>query len=214
MVDMSRLKSVDLHDYTHLLMVNGRYDDIGKRLKHDIASWVNDGGVLVTIQGAAEWAETLCFNGADCNEKYDEKEETGGPSKPMAYADFEDQKAQRTISGAIVSARVDNTHPIAFGLNDKMPLFRKGSTLLKMSENPFAVPVRYSEEPLLSGYIGEQRLAEMSGQPAVIAERQGKGLVVRFANNPIFRGFWRGTERLWVNSLYFGTLVRTTELPQ
>ena len=82
MVDMSRLKSVDLHDYTHLLMVNGRYDDIGKRLKHDIASWVNDGGVLVTIQGAAEWAETLCFNGADCNEKYDEKEETGGPSKP------------------------------------------------------------------------------------------------------------------------------------
>jgi len=54
----------------------------------------------------------------------------------------------------------------------------------------------------------------MSGQPAVIAERQGNGLVVRFANNPIFRGFWRGTERLWINSLYFGPLVRTTELPQ
>ena len=134
--------------------------------------------------------------------------------KWMAYADFDDQRAQRTIGGAIVQARIDNTHPIAFGFNSEMPLFRRGSTLLKASENPFATPVHYSEEPLLSGYIGEQRLTEMSGQPAVIAERQGKGLVVRFANNPIFRGFWRGTERLWVNALYFGPLVRTTELPQ
>ena len=122
--------------------------------------------------------------------------------------------AQRTIAGAIVGATLDNTHPIAFGYNDEIPLFRRGSVLLKASENPFAAPVSYTEKPLLSGYIGEQRLAEMSGQPAVIAERQGKGLVVRFANNPIFRGFWRGTDRLWINSLYFGPMVGTTKLPE
>ncbi len=132
----------------------------------------------------------------------------------MAYADFEDQEAQRTISGAIVSANVDNTHPIAFGLGSEMPIFRRDSTLLKASENPFATPVRYTEKPLLNGYIGVERLNEMSGQPAVIAERHGKGLVVRFANNPIFRGFWRGTERLWVNSLYFGPFVGSTKLPE
>ena len=54
----------------------------------------------------------------------------------------------------------------------------------------------------------------MQQQPAVIAERHGKGLVVRFASNPLFRGFWRGTERLWVNALYFGPLVGQTELPK
>jgi len=132
----------------------------------------------------------------------------------MAYADFDDQKAQRTISGAIVSAWIDPTHPVTFSYNDEMPLFRTGTTLLRGSTNPFASPVRYTEKPLLSGYIGEQRLKEMSNQPAVIAERHGKGLIVRFANNPLFRGFWRGTERLWVNSIYFGPLVGTTELPQ
>ena len=95
-----------------------------------------------------------------------------------------------------------------------VPLFRRGTTLLQASENQFATPVRYTEEPLISGYIGEQRLNEMSKQPAVIAERHGKGLIVRFANNPLFRGFWRGTERLWVNSIYFGPLVGTTELPR
>ena len=214
MVDMSRLKSIDLHDYTHLLMVEGRYADIGKKLKQDIASWVDDGGILVTVQGAATWAESLCFNSNDCDENKNGKDEAGKQVNTVAYAEFDDQRARRTIGGAIVAAQVDNTHPIGFGYDSEMPVFRRGSTLLKASENPFATPVRYTQKPLLSGYIGEQRLDEMSGQPAVIAERQGKGLVVRFANNPIFRGFWRGTERLWVNSLYFGPLVRMTELPE
>jgi hypothetical protein len=132
----------------------------------------------------------------------------------MSYGDFEDLEAERTIAGAVVRTNVDNTHPIAFGYNAELPLFRRGSVLLTASENPFATPVRYAESPLMSGYVSEQRLAEMSGQPAVIAERHGKGLVVRFANDPIFRGYWRGTERLWVNSLYFGSLVGTTELPK
>ena len=214
MVDMSRLKNIDLHDYTHLLMVNGRYGDIGKKLKQDITSWVNDGGVLVTIQSASTWAESLCFQNGECDEEKNGEAAPREETKALPYADFTDQRAQRTIGGAIVGARVDPTHPIAYGYGMEMPLFRKGSTLLKSSKNSFTTPVRYTENPLISGYIGEQRLTEMSGQPAVIAERHGKGLLIRFANNPLFRGFWRGTERLWVNSLFFGPLVRTTELPQ
>jgi hypothetical protein len=214
LTDIQRLKSIELHDYTHLLMVEGKYADISKSLKQDIASWVNGGGVLVTIQGAATWAESLCFESNGCAESKDEKKEAKEPPKPKAYADFADEEAQRTIAGAIVSASVDKTHPIAFGFSSEASLLRRGATLLKASQNPFATPVRYTEKPLLSGYVGEQRLAEMSNQPAVIAERQGKGLVVRFANNPIFRGYWRGTERLWINLLYFGPFVGTTELPK
>ncbi len=86
--------------------------------------------------------------------------------------------------------------------------------LLEPSRNPYATPVRYASEPLLAGFIGPERLDEMRGQPAVIAERQGDGLVVRFANTPVFRGFWRGTERLFLNALFFGQTVQDTTLPQ
>ena len=54
----------------------------------------------------------------------------------------------------------------------------------------------------------------MRGAPALIAEKQGDGLVVRFANTPLFRGFWRGTERLYFNALYFGQVVKATRLPE
>ncbi len=86
--------------------------------------------------------------------------------------------------------------------------------MLAASENAYSTPVRYTDSPLMAGFIGEQRLAEMSGQPAIIAERKGAGLVVRFANNPLFRGFWRGTERLFNNALYMGQVIETTNLPE
>lgn len=213
MVEIARLGGVDLADYTHLILVDGKYSKIGKSLKKRITEWVKTGGVIIASHGAATWAESLCFKPEACDKKQDEKLVAKTETKPMPYADFEDQRAQRTIGGAIVSAQLDNTHPIAFGFDSEMPIFRRGTTLLQGSDNPFTTPVRYTKKPLVSGYIGAQRLAEISNQPAVIAERHDKGLVIRFANNPLFRGFWRGTERLWVNSIYFGPVVRTTELP-
>ena len=213
MVELNRLEKIDLHDYTHLLLVDGKYKAINETLKQKITTWIDDGGVLVAIQGAATWTESLCFGDDDC-EKAESEETTTDAADVMAYADFADQQAQLIIGGAIVGARVDPTHPIAFGFNNDMPIFRRGNTLLKASENRFTTPVRYTDKPLISGYIGTERLAEMSSQPAVIAERHGKGVVIRFANNPLFRGFWRGTARLWVNALYFGPMINHTELPQ
>ena len=214
MTNLSRLKAIDLNDYSHLLMVSGKYSEIDRKQKQRITSWIADGGVLVAIQEAATWAESLCFSTDDCDETKDSDQEEPKPVEPIAYGEFDDQKAQRTIGGAIVKVLVDSTHPIAWGYDEEMPLFRRGTTLLKAGDNPFTTPLRYADQPLLSGYIGPRRLSEISGQAAVIAERHGKGLVVRFANNPIFRGFWRGSERLWVNALYFGPIVGTTELPK
>ena len=215
MTSLSRLKSIDLSDYSHLLMVEGRYSDIGKKEEQRITSWIDNGGVLVAIQGAASWAESLCFTATNCEDSEPTEVVDTEPVKDIAYGDFDDQRAQRTIGGAIVKALADPTHPIAWGYDRELSMFRRGSTLLKASDNAFSTPVRYAKDPLLSGYIGEQRLAEMDdGQAAIIAERHGKGAVIRFANNPVFRGFWRGTERLWVNALYFGPLIRNTDLPK
>ena len=71
-----------------------------------------------------------------------------------------------------------------------------------------------ASDPLMAGFIGDERLAVFRGQPAVIAEKLGEGLLVRFANDPLFRGFWRGTEKLYINALYFGQVVESTELPE
>ena len=216
MVDMERLGRIKLADFTHLVLVDGSYSGIGKALKQRIALWVREGGVLVTTSRASGWAESLCFKAKeeDCDSSTDEPAATDDSPAARPYGAYADDEAQRVIGGAIVAAELDLTHPLAFGYaRPELPLFRRGTTLLTPSDNAYATPARYTANPLLAGFIGAARQDEMRNQPALIAERQSQGLVIRFANDSLFRGFWRGTERLFDNAIYFGQIVDTTKLP-
>ena len=215
-VEQQRLDKINLWDYTHLLLADGEYESITNGLKKTLTRWIQDGGILVTVNRASSWAESLCFEAEPENCEYIES--TIADSEPVmarAYSDFVDDKAQQVIGGAIVSSVLDLSHPLTFGYRRaELPIFRRGTTVLASSNNPYSTPVRYTSDPLLAGYIGDDRLAAFRGQAAVIAEKQGEGLVVRFANNPVFRGFWRGTEKLFINALYFGQVIESTELPE
>jgi hypothetical protein len=215
-VDARRLDQIDLWDYTHLLLSDGKYESITNELKNVITRWIQDGGILVTINRAASWAESLCFE--DKPDKCAAVEGISGEGDEItarAYADFADDKAKQVIGGAIVSTVLDLSHPIAFGYSRaELPIFRRGTTLLAHSRDPYSTPVRYTSDPLMAGFIGDERLAVFRGQAAVIAEKHGAGLIVRFANDPLFRGFWRGTEKLYINALYFGQVIESTELPE
>jgi len=215
-VEQQRLDKINLWDYTHLLLADGEYESITNGLKKALTRWIQDGGILVTVNRASSWAESLCFEAEpeDC----ETVESTTADSEPVtarAYSDFVDDKAKQVIGGAIVSSLLDLSHPLTFGYRRaELPVFRRGTTVLTPSNNPYSTPVRYTSDPLLAGYIGDERLAAFRGQAAVIAEKQGEGLIIRFANNPVFRGFWRGKEKLFINALYFGQVIESTELPE
>ena len=113
--------------------------------------------------------------------------------------------AQR-IGGAIFAAVLDTTHPLAFGYREVIPLFRNHEIFFEPSSTPGATVARYSSTPLLSGYISSKRIAELSNTSALIARRLGKGAVVVFADNPNFRAFWYGTNGLFMNAIFFGSV--------
>jgi hypothetical protein len=196
-------------------MADGDYGVLRNGIESRIVRWVQDGGVLITINRAAIWAENLCFASDPGNCEADEPDkDSEADLAPRAFSDFENDKSQQVIGGAIVSSIADLSHPLTFGYRrPEIPLFRRGTTELRPSQNPYSTPVRYTNSPLMAGFIGNDRLEAIKGQPALIAEKMGKGLLVRFANNPLFRGFWRGTEKLFVNALYFAQVVEKTEIP-
>lgn len=216
LVELTRFDDLDLSRYTHVLLASGNYAHISESQKAELAAWIKSGGKLITTQLAAKWAESLCFEitPEECESTISASSESpDGPPTPRVYSDFDTDDADRIVGGAIVASNLDLSHPLGFGFQrPELPLLRRGVTLLTPSMNSYNTPVRYSQDPLLAGFIGNERLQEIKGQPAVIAERRGKGLVVQFANNPLFRGIWHGTERLYVNALYFGQVVEPTDL--
>ena len=51
-----------------------------------------------------------------------------------------------------------------------------------------------------------------AGSAAAVATRVGRGVVIRLADNPNFRGVWYGTNKLFLNALFFGPVIDGTEL--
>ena len=82
---------------------------------------------------------------------------------------------------------------------------------MEKTENPFGTVIAYSDDPVYSGYVSDENRNELAGTPALIAERSGEGAVILFADNPNFRGYWYGTNKLFMNALFFS---RAFEAPE
>jgi len=57
---------------------------------------------------------------------------------------------------------------------------------------------------LMSGYISEEKLAQLPGAASVIATGEGRGNVIAFMERLNFRAYWYGSQRLFFNSIFFG----------
>jgi hypothetical protein len=57
---------------------------------------------------------------------------------------------------------------------------------------------------VLSGYLSDARREQAGGAAAVVADRMGSGRVVLIMDNPNFRAHWYGSNRLFLNAVFFG----------
>jgi hypothetical protein len=225
------LGSLDWDEYTHLVLVGGlaapgeaQEPVLDEELTEAVLGWVEGGGTLVATRDAALWAEgEIKFRAEDKKQKdeaqKDEAPEDEAPEEADTAAapaperrDFAEMSlgdAEHVIGGAIFATDLDISHPLGFGFADRdLPVHRNVSfTLTRPEGNPYAIPVQYADDPLLTGYASERRLKEIGGSPSVVAQRMGGGVAILMADNPVFRGTYPGTEKLLMNAIFFSGLI-------
>jgi len=127
---------------------------------------------------------------------------------PRPYAMLDQDRGAQVIGGAIFSTDVDYTHPLGFGYGpDPLPVLRRGGLFFRPADNPYATPVRYSADALLSGYISLANAELLAGSAGVVVVAVGKGRVVLIADELAFRAFWFGTNKLIANAVFFAPIV-------
>ncbi|MEE4289393.1 MAG: M14 family zinc carboxypeptidase [Erythrobacter sp.] len=213
LVEKERLGSLDWSEYTHLVLVGGNAA-LPDRLTGALTRWISEGGTLIATRQGARWAQGAILGQKDEPEKDsdkdgDAKEGEDGTPERVDFAEMRVRDAADVIGGAIFATDLDTTHPLGFGYADRdLPVHRNVSFTLKRPEgDPYAVPVQYAAQPLLSGYASQRRLNEIGGTPAVIAQRKGRGAVILMADNPVFRGTFAGTEKLLMNAIFFAQMI-------
>ncbi len=211
-LDAVRLHPADLEGHTHLIVPPGRYGSLGDSARSAIAGFVDNGGTLIAFGSAAEMVESL-----ELDWNLVDQDEQENPSVPerRAYGDYRQDHARELIGGAALLVDIDPTHPLAWGYADEeLVLFRQGAHRLRAVDNAYAQVGVYADDPLAAGYLSQARREKLAGTPAVSASRHGAGTVVRIADEPLFRGYWRGGEKLFANALFFSQLVSPTRLPE
>ena len=73
--------------------------------------------------------------------------------------------------------------------------------------SPTVVPARYTDSPLVAGFSADPVANEIAGSVAVVAEAMGRGRVIGFTDDPQFRGFWYGTNKLMSNALFMAEAI-------
>ncbi|MEX1137363.1 MAG: M14 family metallopeptidase [Balneolales bacterium] len=205
LVEMHIFNSVSLDRYNTIVLVNGNYSGITDSARDKLKTWVRQGGTLVTIKGAARWAANNGFASAEFKKR---PEGEFGSEEMKAYIDLNPARGAQRIGGSIFQAKLDLTHPLAYGYErEELPVFRNSTLMLETHDNPWASPVRYTSDPLLSGYVSDRNLEMLSDVPSIQVAALGSGRVIMMTDNPNFRAFWFGTNKLFANSLYFGRAI-------
>ena len=195
LLDADRIDRADLSRYTTIVMAGGFYGDVDGA---SVTDWVRGGGHLITVSSATDWAIR--------NDMWDlEEHELDMDSllSDMPFDQLGTARGAQFIGGSIFEAELDSTHPLAYGFNSRIPVFRNSTSLYAPPETPGQTVGVYTDDPLLSGYISEERLELVPGSAALVAKRMGQGRVVSFMDNPNFRAFWYGTSRLFMNAVFF-----------
>ena len=115
-------------------------------------------------------------------------------------------------SGVFVKARIDERHWLAFGLGKFLPVMARGSTVM-MSMYPTETPVRLVDEDdlRLSGLLWPEARQRLANSSFATVERYGRGQVILFASNPTYRGWYPAMERLFLNAVFLGPGMGTSQ---
>jgi hypothetical protein len=207
--DRDRMAEIKWNDYTHIVFTAGEYEEYAPEFADRLRLWVAEGGTLIGMRNAVPWVRATTLDWVDPeNEEAlqaePEEEEEEGPVERSPYANKDDEEATEVIGGAIFSADLDNTHPLGFGYRQRGIFLHKNyEEPMESTDNPWATVIAYDERPVFSGYTSDENAEELAGTAALIAERSGSGTIILFADNPNFRGYWYGTNKLFLNALFF-----------
>ncbi len=198
MITAARFGSVDLDRY-NVLIITGS-PDVSPAGIENIRIWNQKGGTIIGYESGNDW---LARN------KLAEIEFVPAVTKGKKDGIYINRSADsqvQEIPGSIFETKLDLTHPLCFGYTrDILPVFKSSSTAAKKDGNIYNNPVQYTANPLLSGYCTKENIERIKGTS--FASVHGNRIISIY-DNTNFRAIWYGTNKIFMNAVFFGQIIR------
>ena len=206
-----------LEDIDVLVMPGGRYGDwLSESRTAALTEWIRDGGRLLAIGSGAEalarhdaFALTatsddgVADGGGDNDSAYSSSEIASDADDPLRrYGTRERDRLPEAAPGSLHRTRLDTTHPLAFGLTAPYVTLRRTGDAFAYLEDGWNVGTLATGTPI-SGFMGHEAQNAIAESFAFGVEEMGRGRIIYFIDDPLFRGFWYRGHVLFSNAVFF-----------
>ncbi|WP_082337186.1 M14 family metallopeptidase [Porphyrobacter sp. AAP60] len=216
----SRLARADLSDYDVVLMPEGDPANVlGDAGLRAIRDFVRKGGVLVAIgesMGAFSNGENPLLavkrEAALGREPANSENDTASLAEAIEIAsDAEYREATKdqqalpdTLPGALLNVVSEPNHFLSAGYDNGAVVLATGTQIFTPLDRANGVNVfRFAASGNLiqSGYVWEENRRQLAYKPYLMAQPQGRGLVIGFAHDPSTRAYLEGLDLMIANAV-------------
>jgi hypothetical protein len=199
LLPVDRLRAATLADYDVLILPGGSYDDLltDERLG-TLEAWVQAGGRLVALERAVG---VLAGDEDFAVEEKDDAERDSTDTRLPVYGERARDRVAERVPGAVFRVALDPTHPLAFGYDADTWTFKRSATAYAFLDDGWNVGVLREGMPI-SGFAGFETADKLTDSLVFGVQEMGRGEVVYFVDNPLFRGFWHAGRLLFANAVF------------
>ncbi len=210
-IDRVRVQNLSarlLTTYDVLIMPGGNVSSvIDSTMVGNLREWVSAGGTLIATESSATFfTKTRSkFTGVELVES-DSDDDGKDEPKERYYTRYEarsDSSGLRRIPGSAMRGIIDDSHPLAFGIGDRLYSLKFSTDALEPGDNLQTVGYydRDPEEVLASGYASKENREKIAGKTFAGVQPLGSGKVVFLLDNTQYRMFWIGPARMIQNAV-------------
>ncbi|TAF56278.1 MAG: zinc carboxypeptidase [Sphingobacteriia bacterium] len=192
--DLGRL---DLKNYQVLIIPDGSYRFFSDKSTADkLKDFVRTGGKLIALENAVAQMAT-----SDWGIKMKETKSEANNTEVKKFGDRERDFLDQSIPGAIYKMDLDNTHPLGFGYPNFYHTLKQDDNLYEWLKEGWNVGT-LKKDNYITGYAGSKVKAKLKDGLLLGVQSLGRGSVVYFAEDPLFRNFWENGFLLFANAVF------------
>ena len=223
-IRINKLTRADLGNYQVLILPSGNYkDSLGKNGADNIKSWVEQGGVLITLGDATRYAADSEVGLLDVKRELAYKEKTESKTKKddkkesttvgvlykdkaaLVKASKNTKDSPDFVAGVLANIEVDQEHWLTAGVHEKLVGIAYGNDIyapIKLESGKNLAWFSDAKNVLASGYLWEENKKQLAYKPFLIHQPTGKGMVISFTQEPTTRAYLDGLNLMLMNSIF------------
>ena len=171
---------------------------LGDGGKARLTDWVRSGGVLITTEAATAWAaQDKGMIRMRLKRDSVRADSTGGAPLPGG------------LPGVLARATIDTLSPLLAGVNEReIPVFVNADRIFTVPKDLSAgeAVIRFAaaDRVRLAGYFWPEAAGKLALSPYLWTERVGRGRVIAFAHDPVYRDMFHGLLPIFANAVLLG----------